>query len=669
MFRSRAAGLLAISIGFGSSADAQLAPPVVRSWRPIGAAAGERVALEVIGAEIGERSTIRFDDPTVLVEEIKLGGEGASRTLRATVRIPDEAAPGPLRFRVVGAGGISNPGTILIGRAIPTVLEVEPNNRLARPQPITGPAAIEGTIAPGDDVDVFGVDMKAGETLVAEAIASRASSRLDPYLTILSPDGRELAANDDRFGRDAATWATVPADGRYRVLIQDAEGRHRDGGIESKMTRPYRLEVGRITLVSGLIPAGARRGQATTLQLRGVNLPEGGRVRFEPATDSPIGERLVAFGGSNPFAIRVGDLAENLEPGPNDRPDGAPTVTVPAAIDGTLSPPDGAGVDVDFFRLKAEPGREGDYAITAYAARIGSPTDPILASFDAKGGPQIEDDDKLGRDARIERLIDAKDGLVISVRDYYGRGGSRFTYRIEVEPVARGVAVSAGLGHRTLPRSGALLVPVSVEREGYQGAMTLVAEGLPDGINAPPIVMEPDESKGLLAMTAGAEAALGPFAMRLAVREVPATFHFNERGPIDEVPREGDQNRGPRETTVGTGEPMLAVVDRVGVSLNPPVGPIAARKGDRAEVTFAIARGDDRPRKLKVRLMGAGKALERFEPIGVLELPAGGSTARFVLKPKPDARPGEVAIAAHAWFDGSPELLGVDSPTVVVKVE
>ena len=36
------------------------------------------------------------------------------------------------------------------------------------------PAGIEGEISQGDDVDVFAVEMKAGETLVAEAIAARA---------------------------------------------------------------------------------------------------------------------------------------------------------------------------------------------------------------------------------------------------------------------------------------------------------------------------------------------------------------------------------------------------------------------------------------------------------------------------------------------------------------
>ncbi len=315
---------------------------------------------------------------------------------------------------------------------------------MRKPQVVSIPAAIEGIIAPGDDVDVFAVEMKAGETLVAEAIASRAGSRLDAYASILSPDGRVLAANDDLFGRDAAAWTTVPSDGRYLVMIQDAEGRHRDGGIEAKLTRPYRLEVGRLTLVSSVFPAGARRGQVATLRLQGANLPE---ARFEPPADSPLGDRAFAVAGplglSNVLNMRVGDFDEHDEPEPNGTASEAPVVVVPASINGRFLNGGGEGDDLDVYRLKAEPGREGDYAITALSARIGSPADPVLSLLDAKGEPQGEDDDKLGRDARIERRIDSKDGLLISIRDYYGRKGGRFSYRIEVEPVGPGVV---GLG-------------------------------------------------------------------------------------------------------------------------------------------------------------------------------------------------------------------------------
>ena len=528
MDRSAIAGLVALVLA--APASAQLAPPMVRSSRPIGAGPGETIALEVRGSDFRDGASLRFDDPRVQVGGVELAkGEGL-RTLRGRVAIPAEVGPGPLRFRVVGQDGVSNPGQVWIGRPIATVAEVEPNNRLGRPQVVAGPVAIEGMIAPGDDVDVFGVEMKAGETLAAEVVAGRAGSRLDAYLTILSPDGRELAANDDLFGRDAAAWATVPADGRYLVAIQDAEGRHRDGGIEPKMTRPYRLEVGRLTLVTGAFPAGARRGQGATLRLLGANLPDGGSARFDPPMHAPLGDHAFAVAGplgpSNALTMRVGDLDEVVEVEPNGMAAEAPVVLVPSSINGSL----GKAEDVDIFRLKTEPGREGDYAITAFAARVGSPADPVLAALDAKGDPQAEDDDKLGRDARIERRVDSGEGLLVSIRDYYGRGGARFAYRIEAEPIGRGVTVAAELGHRTLPRGGAFLVPVVIERRGFDGPVTLLAEGLPDGVASMPVAIAPGDSTGWLAFAATIDAPLGAFSPKLVAREATPTFRFRGVG-------------------------------------------------------------------------------------------------------------------------------------------
>ncbi len=106
-----AASLLAAS---SLDATAQLAPPMVRGSKPIGAGAGDRVALEVQGSDFREGASLRFEDPRVTFEGVELGkGEGNGlRTLKAWVTVPAKIEPGPLRFRVVGEGGVSNPGPV-----------------------------------------------------------------------------------------------------------------------------------------------------------------------------------------------------------------------------------------------------------------------------------------------------------------------------------------------------------------------------------------------------------------------------------------------------------------------------------------------------------------------------------------------------------------------------
>ncbi len=666
----------ALLVGIGPAAPAQLAPPMLRSSKPIGAGPGNSVALEVVATDAGEGTSIRFDDPRVRVEGFEAGKDAGNgrRTLKARVIVPKDAEAGPLRFRVVAESGVSDPGRIVVGRSLATIAEAEPNNSLRKPQSLaTIPMAVEGTISPGDDVDVFAVEMEAGQTLVAEAIAARAGSRLDAWVAILGPDGRELAADDDTFGKDAAAWVTVPAKGRYLVTIQDANGRSRDGGIEQKMTRPYRLEVGRLALAVSAFPAGARAGRGVSLRLIGANLPEG---RFEPPTDATPGDRSFAIPGplgrSNPLAFRVGAGPEVAESEPDDDSKSAMTVVLPAAINGTLDAPDARGADVDLFRLKAAPGSEGEYAITVHAARVGSPADPVLAVLDAQGRPRGEDDDKLGRDARVERRVDSGDGLLISVRDYFGRGGPRYVYRVEVEPVARGLAIAADLGHRTIPRGGSLIIPLRVERRGFAGPVTVVGGVLPPGVAAAPVTIPAGESTGLLAISATLDAPQGPFSLPLAARDVPApaTFTFRERGPLDEVPREGDPAKGPRETTLDVAEatPTLAVAAPAPLGLVGPPGPITVPPGGKAEVTFTVERRAGSEKKaVKVRLL-PGKALAGFEAVKDLDLAAGATATTFVLQARADAQARGVTLAALAWFEGTPDLLGVASGPVPLVV-
>ncbi len=658
------ASCLALIAWPGPMASAQLAPPMIRGSRPLGASPGESVALEVRGSDVRDGAWVRFDDPRVRVEGIDLDkaeGNGI-RTFKARVTVP--AATGPLTFRVVTDGGVSDPGRILVGRSIPSTPEVEPNDRLRKPQVVTGPVAVEGSISPGDDVDVFAVEMKAGETLVAEAIAARAGSRLDAWVTIFSPDGRELAADDDRFGRDAAAWATVPSTGLHLVAIQDANGRSRDNAIEQKMTRPYRLEIGRIPLVASAYPLGARRGRGIDLRLIGANLPPG---RLDVPPDAAEGDLVATLrgplGDSNALTLRVGDAVEFVESEPNDDAKSAPTVAVPAAINGTFGAPGAGGADVDVFRLKAAPGREGDYAITVHAARLGSAADPVLALADAKGEDTKAD--------RIVRRVDSGDGLLISVRDSFGRGGDRFLYRIEVEPVGRSVTITADLANRTVPRSGVLAVPVTVDRRGFDGPVTVLAGPLPAGVAAAPITIPPGETGGILFVAASDGAPDGPFPFLLTARDIPApaNFAFRERGPIDEVPREGDPKKGPRETTVDTDRPILAVTGRAPIGLTPPTGPVVVPPGGQVELRFALERrpgGEKKP--LKVRLQAAGKALELFEPAKDIDVAADAGSASIVLKAKADAAPRSVTLSARAWFDGSPDVLGVDSPGFSVVV-
>lgn len=670
---ARRLGLLALAACLGvGEAHAQLTPPTLRTIKPLGASPGETIAVEIKGEDLEGASALRFDDPRLKVEGIESGKDA----IKAKVTLPAGLPGGSLPFRVVTPRGISNVARLWVGRAIPARPEVEPNNGFAKAQAVPSPSAIEGAIEPGDDVDLYAVEAQAGETLVAEVIAHRAGSGLDALATIFSPEGREVAGDDDRFGRDAAATYLVPRTGRYFVQVQDANGRHNDQKMEQGKAREYRLELGRLPLVTAAFPPGALRGRSTTLRLLGVNLPEGATHPLNVPADAPLGDFRFTLPGANPWPLRAGDGPETIEAdAPNDDLDQAQPLAVPSAIHGMFA--EGHEPDVDLFRLKAAPGQEGDYVISAYAARVGSPSDPVLVVLDEKGAPAAEDDDKLGRDARLERPIDSTNGIVLAIRERFGRGGPRHAYRIEVERLGGRLAVLADVGSRTLARDGSLSIPLTLDRRGVEGAWTLVAEGLPAGVVAEPVSLPAvAKASAVLVLSANAHAPLTPFALRLAAK--PADDRAKGPLPVDltlldppppfvYMDAGSDPNR-PRPP-VETKDATLAVAERAPLGLAIESKEITVARGEKVEVKIILDRRTEAAKKpLKVRLLAGEGPLDGFEPIPETAVAADATTATIILKAKPEAAPRRIALTARAWIEGTPEARGISAAPATLIV-
>lgn len=174
-------------------------------------------------------------------------------TLPAT---PDQLQPGHTvfareavvdggRYAFKGSNGTSNAVTIAFAPRA-AVVETEPNNEAAQSQKITIPAEIGGQFQVRGDVDRFEFEAKAGQVFWVEAFAQRLGSLADPYLLVeqvtKNDDGTEtikrLATVDDdgttaistlfETNHDDVAWRfAVPADGLYRVVLQDRFGESR----------------------------------------------------------------------------------------------------------------------------------------------------------------------------------------------------------------------------------------------------------------------------------------------------------------------------------------------------------------------------------------------------------------------------------------------------------
>lgn len=132
-------------------------------------------------------------------------------------------------------------GAVAIGLAsAPVVVESEPNDTPADAQVLALPCEVAGRFERAGDIDWFEFEAHQGEVYWIDVISARLGLPTDPLLVVqqVTVDGegreqiKELAAQDDpgvllggqvfnTLTADPALSVSIPADGRYRVMVRD----------------------------------------------------------------------------------------------------------------------------------------------------------------------------------------------------------------------------------------------------------------------------------------------------------------------------------------------------------------------------------------------------------------------------------------------------------------
>lgn len=98
----------------------------------------------------------------------------------------------------------------------------EPNKAFSQAQPLGVGQQARGTIHETRDVDVYRIELKAGQRIVIDVLAERLGTPLDASLMIHDERGRILDSNDDRHGRDPQVEIKFARDGAIFVVVFDA---------------------------------------------------------------------------------------------------------------------------------------------------------------------------------------------------------------------------------------------------------------------------------------------------------------------------------------------------------------------------------------------------------------------------------------------------------------
>ncbi|MCU0873851.1 MAG: PPC domain-containing protein [Pirellulaceae bacterium] len=191
--------------------------PFVTSIFPLGGRVGEAVPIEMTGWNLDQA---------------------------ALAPPPSEAKPG-IHLVAATAGNLVSNYLPFARDTLPECLDQEANDQPSQAQKVTLPIIVNGRADRPGDWDVFEVEGKAGETIVAEVHARRLGSPFDSFVKVTSADGKIIALNDDHYDAgsglntdhaDSYLMVKLPADGKYFVHIGDTPRR---GGKEYA----YRLRI------------------------------------------------------------------------------------------------------------------------------------------------------------------------------------------------------------------------------------------------------------------------------------------------------------------------------------------------------------------------------------------------------------------------------------------
>ena len=225
--------LAAVSFAFAQDKKSDDKAPKVILAVPLGIVAGKTNTVELRGLNLDTAAALHFTDPTLRASVTAKGKADLPQNqkkerlgdtqVKAAVFVPADFPGDAAAFSVETPDGKSAPATLAVLRPGAFVEESEDNGSFAKPQLLTLPMTVRGRIQAAQDVDVFAFEGQAGQRVTAEILAARLGSPLDATLTLWNASNTLLASADDSPGdRDPRLAFTLPAAGRYFLVVQDA---------------------------------------------------------------------------------------------------------------------------------------------------------------------------------------------------------------------------------------------------------------------------------------------------------------------------------------------------------------------------------------------------------------------------------------------------------------
>ncbi|VTR93995.1 Probable serine proteinase, subtilase family OS=Planctomyces maris DSM 8797 GN=PM8797T_03955 PE=4 SV=1: PPC [Gemmata massiliana] len=600
---------------------------------------GTEFTLTITGARLNDPQELMMYAPGVVCTKLTAKGENE---VTATLKSAPDCKLGEYPFRLRTKGGVSELRTFRVS-PFPVVPEKEPNDTREQAQSVPPNVSVAGVVESGGS-DYFAVALKKGQRLAAEIEGVRMGGELnDTAIAVFGPDGKQLAAVDDTplFRQDPFVTALAPSDGTYVVQVHDTNF----GGGD---THRYVLHIGTFTRPGAVFPAGGQAGTEVAVKLFGDATGDRTERVTLPKAGAPFEFYPSDLGGTaptpNPFRVSAFPNVNEVEPN-NELKQASAATGWPVAFNGIIEKPG----DADHFRFRAKKGDVID--VQAFAFRVGSPLDTVVAVLDAGSEVIGANDDDETHDSRLLVAIPVDGEYFVRVTDKRKQGGSAFIYRIELNRPQTGLAVFLPERNRktqnrnviTVPRGNRVTAYLAVRRDGFTGPVTLATSALPTGVKVGLSPIPAEEYLLPVVFEAAADAPLGGNLIDLSGTggepKSPITGGFTQQVTLV---------RGPGDSAlhaVTLTQLAIVVVEEspLSVSIVPPAAPIAA--DGTLDVTVRITRAKDFADPVEVIFPCLPPGVE--VPTAVL-IPANKTEAVVTLVASKDAELGDWKLIAEA---------------------
>lgn len=407
------------------------------------------------------------------------------------VATPAAVAAGHYPVRIQNRNGLS--GTVALAvDSLPqsAFAESSPEN------PLSLPIAVSGSVM-GQQQARFFIRGVKGQHFVADLECKRLGSPMDPVLELRNPRQTPIAIAWGRpqYAGDTRIETTLSEDGIYTLELHDL-------AYKAPRQSNYRLKIGDLKIVDTAFPPALPAGAPQTVAVVGPGMGPQSILPVDMATAIPGLMRTIAvprtLGTVGPapmvFSSEAVDVLEDAQPeGQIQTIDATfePAARLPIAVSGRLLR---AG-ETDTYRLLVKPGAKLTFSVESHALRspldahleIAATAGAILAASEA--GPTL--------DLAVPEGISE---IKVALRDLHGRGGSEYIYRLVV--ARRGLpdfAISVDRERLQLPSDGSAVLRVELNRDGYDGPVSLALVGS-DGLTIVPTEIPAGVSKTLVSV-------------------------------------------------------------------------------------------------------------------------------------------------------------------------